>query len=67
MGGAAQLAYSAPGTWTVGGEAVKHLAGYDLVDCESLERAEAIAARIPDARLVAVEVRRVMDLPDVEM
>ena len=48
-------------------EAKEHLAGYDLVDCESLERAEAIAARIPDARLVAVEVRRVMDLADVEM
>ena len=46
-------------------EAKEHLAGYDLVDCESLERAEAIAARIPDARLVAVEVRRVMDLADV--
>ena len=40
---------------------------YDLVDCESLERAEAIAARIPDARLVAVEVRRLMDLADMEM
>jgi hypothetical protein len=48
-------------------EAKEHLAGYDLVDCESIERAEAIAARIPDARLVAVEVRPVMDLAGWEM
>jgi hypothetical protein len=48
-------------------EAKEHLAGYDLVDCESLERAEEIAARIPDARLVAVEVRPVMELSGMEM
>jgi hypothetical protein len=48
-------------------EAKEHLAGYDLVDCESIERAEAIAACIPDARLVAVEVRPVMDLAGWEM
>jgi hypothetical protein len=42
-------------------EAKEHLAGYDLVDCASLERALEIAARIPDARLSGVEVRRVVD------
>lgn len=42
-------------------EAKEHLAGYDLVDCATPERAREIAARIPDARLVAVEVRPVVD------
>src|SRR6266516_4735349 len=30
-------------------EAKEHLAGYDLVDCDSFERAMEIAARVPDA------------------
>jgi hypothetical protein len=42
-------------------EAKEHLAGYDLVDCATPERAREIAARIPDARLVAVEVRPVVE------
>jgi hypothetical protein len=48
-------------------EAKEHLAGYDLVDCESPERAAEIAARIPDARLVAVEVRPLVDPAEVGM
>jgi hypothetical protein len=38
-------------------EAKEHLAGYLVVDCASRERAEEIAARIPDARFAAIEVR----------
>jgi len=33
------------------------MAGYWLVDCESIERAVEIAARFPDARHWGVEVR----------
>jgi hypothetical protein len=42
-------------------EAKEHLAGYDVVECDSLERALEIAARIPDARVCGVEVRAVRD------
>lgn len=38
-------------------EAKEHLAGYYVVDVPDRRAAVAIAARIPDARLVAVEVR----------
>jgi hypothetical protein len=44
------------------GEAKEQLAGYFILDCESLERATEIAARVPDARFAAVEVRPVMGL-----
>jgi hypothetical protein len=37
--------------------------GYDLIDCDGPERAAEIAARVPDARLVAVEVRPLVDPP----
>ena len=43
-------------------EAKEHLAGYDLVDCDSLERAMAIAARVPDADVCGVEVRPIMQM-----
>jgi hypothetical protein len=42
-------------------EAKEHLAGYCMIDCERPERAVEIAARWPDARLWAMEVRPVMD------
>lgn len=48
-------------------EAKEHLAGYLVVDCESLERASEIAARIPDARFAAVEVHPIMDMSGQEM
>lgn len=48
-------------------ETKEHLAGYLVVDCDSLERAIAIAARIPDARFAAVEVHPIMDLAGQEM
>jgi hypothetical protein len=40
-------------------EAKEFLAGYYLVECESLERATELAAAIPDARYTAIEVRPV--------
>ncbi|PWR11537.1 hypothetical protein DKT68_05440 [Micromonospora acroterricola] len=48
-------------------EVKEQLAGYDLVDCDSLERATEIAARLPEASLFAVEVRPVMQLNGMEM
>ncbi|MDP4505714.1 YciI family protein [Nonomuraea turcica] len=45
----------------------EHLAGYVVVDCESTERAIEIAARFPDARFAAVEVRPVMSSSGEEM
>ncbi|MFC4591893.1 YciI family protein [Sphaerisporangium corydalis] len=41
-------------------EAKEQFAGYFLLDCASPERAMEIAARFPDARFAAVEVRPVM-------
>lgn len=43
-------------------EAKEQLAGYVVLDCESLERASEIAARMPDARFAGVEVHPIMDL-----
>jgi hypothetical protein len=39
------------------------LGGYYLVDVADLDRALALAAQIPDARLGSVEVRPIQDLP----
>lgn len=41
-------------------EAKEYLAGYLIVECASVERATEIAARWPDARLCAMEVRPVV-------
>jgi hypothetical protein len=48
-------------------EAKEHLAGFYLVDCDGIERAVEIAARVPEADLGLVEVRPVLDLggPDI--
>lgn len=48
-------------------EAKEQLAGYFVVDCENLERATEIAARFPDARFAAVEVRPIMHMSGQEM
>jgi hypothetical protein len=48
-------------------EAKEHLAGYCLLDCESEARALEIAARWPDARYTAVELRPLMDASGTEM
>jgi hypothetical protein len=41
--------------------------GYLLVDCESIERATEIAARWPNARFCAMEVRALMEQSGTEM
>jgi hypothetical protein len=43
------------------------LAGIYLIQCESLDRAIGIAARVPEADLGLVEVRPVMDLSGFEL
>jgi hypothetical protein len=43
-------------------EAKELLAGIILVDCESLDRAVALASRVPEAEYGLVEVRPVVDL-----
>jgi hypothetical protein len=48
-------------------ETKEQLAGYFVVDCDRPERASEIAARIPEARFAAVEVRPIMDLSGQEM
>lgn len=48
-------------------EAKEHLAGYCVVECDSVDRATQIAARWPDARHVAMEVRPIMYPAGMEM
>jgi hypothetical protein len=45
-------------------EAKEHLAGFDLIDCDGIERAVALAARIPEAAHGLVEVRPTLRLSD---
>ena len=48
-------------------EAKEYLGSFDIIDCESEERALEIAARVPFARIGSVEVRPLMHeaAPDV--
>ncbi len=48
-------------------EAKEYLAGYSIVDCESMERALEIAARWPDSRFTGLEVRPLMGEGGEEM
>jgi hypothetical protein len=48
-------------------EAKEQLAGFYLVDCESLDRAIEIAARIPGVPPLEVEVRPVLSYGGTEM
>jgi hypothetical protein len=48
-------------------EAKEHLAGYGILECESLERAIEIAGRWPDAKYKAVELRPLMGEAGLEM
>ena len=51
-------------------EVKEHLAGFYLIECESMERAVEHAARVPDAAYGSgceVEVRPVLDLSGLEM
>ena len=43
-------------------EVKEHLAGFYLIECESMEHAVEHAARVPDAAWGEVEVRPVLDL-----
>ena len=43
-------------------EAKELLAGFFLLDCESMDRAVEVAARVPEAELGLVEVRPVLEL-----
>ena len=49
------------------GEVKELLAGVYLVECDSLERAVEIAARMPEAPIGEIEVRPVMELGGSEM
>ncbi len=48
-------------------EVKEHLAGFFLVDCDSIDLAIERAARIPEAAFGLVEVRPVMDLRGFEL
>jgi hypothetical protein len=48
-------------------EVKEQLAGFYLVDCESMDRAVAIAARIPEAAAAQIEVRPIMTYTGLEM
>jgi len=48
-------------------EAKEQLAGFFLLDCESIERAVECAARMPEAEYGLVEVRPVLELGGTEM
>jgi hypothetical protein len=48
-------------------EAKEFLGGYYIVDVESPERATELAARMPEARIMGVEVRPVMFEDGLEM
>ena len=48
-------------------EAKEILAGFYLVECESIERAIELAARMPEAPIGEIEVRPIMDLKGLEM
>ena len=43
------------------------LAGFFLLECDSMERAVEVAARVPEAELGLVEVRPVLQLGGTEM
>jgi hypothetical protein len=48
-------------------EAKEQLAGFYLVECESPERAHAIATRIPEAEIGVIEVRPILTYAGLEM
>jgi len=48
-------------------EAKELLAGFFLLECESIDRAVECAARMPEAELGLVEVRPVLELGGTEM
>jgi hypothetical protein len=47
-------------------EAKEHLAGFYLVECDSMDRAIEIAGRVPEAFLGMIDVRPVLDRSGME-
>jgi hypothetical protein len=47
-------------------EVKEHLAGFYLVECESIERAVEIAGRIPEAAIAQIEVRPILTYSGLE-
>ena len=45
-------------------EVKEHLAGFYLVECDTLERAVEWAAKVPDALIREVEVRPILDMSE---
>ncbi len=48
-------------------EVKEHLAGFYLIDCESMARAVELAATVPDALTGSVEVRAVLDMSALDL
>src|SRR5262249_24094885 len=48
-------------------EVKEHLAGFFLIECDSIDRAIQVAGRIPEADFVQIEVRPVLDYNSVDM
>ncbi len=48
-------------------EAKEQVAGFYLVDCESMERAVEYAAKLPEAAFYMVEVRAVLNMRGADM
>ena len=48
-------------------EAKEQLAGFFLLECEGVERAVEVAARLPEAEFGLVEVRPILNLGGAEM
>jgi hypothetical protein len=48
-------------------EVKEHLAGFYLIECDSMDRAVELAARVPDAAWGEVEVRPVLDMRAQEL
>ena len=48
-------------------EVKEHLAGFYLVECDTIERAVEYAAKIPEAAHMEIEVRPVLDRISVDM
>lgn len=46
---------------------VEHIAGFVIVDCDSRDRVEEIAAQLPAARLHDIEIRPIMHHKGMEM
>ncbi len=48
-------------------EVKEYLAGFYLIDCESLDRAVEVAEKMPDAATGSVEVRPVLDMSTLDL